>query len=232
MDTLAPRFEVMAVDSYGAGKSPDFERVHDLQLADEVELTRPLLDSPAGPVFVVGHSYGAAVALKAALLYPHLVAGLAVYEPTVFSLVLASRQPERVKGIADAVAAAEASLRAGDAAGASEAFIDFWMGNGAWTRTPPDRKPAIEQSIKHVGRWAKALTTEPSTLQDFAEGIHVPALYMTGDKSPDSSLAVAELLAPALPQATRLRFPSLGHMGPITHPAVVNAAIEEFLMRL
>jgi pimeloyl-ACP methyl ester carboxylesterase len=232
MDQLAPRFEVVAVDSYGAGKSPDFAQAHELRLADEVALARPLLDSPAGPVFLVGHSYGAAVALKAALTHPHLVAGLALYEPTVFSLVLATQHPQRVQGIADAVAAAEAALAAGDAAGASRAFIDFWMGNGAWARTPPERQPAIEQSIRHVGRWAQALMTEPATLPEFSAGIPMPVLYMTGDQSPDSSISVAELLAPALPQATRLQFPGLGHMGPITHPAAVNAAIEEFLMRL
>jgi pimeloyl-ACP methyl ester carboxylesterase len=45
-------------------------------------------------------------------------------------------------------------------------------------------------------------------------------------------VAVANLLAPALPHVNDLRFPALGHMAPITHPKVVNAAIEELLLRL
>ena len=232
MEQLASRFEVIAVDGYGAGKSPDFTQPRDMQLADEVDLARPLLDSPAGRVFLVGHSYGAAVALKAALMHPDRVAGLALYEPTVFSLVMASSQPARVKGISDAVAKAEAWLADGDAGNAAKAFIDFWMGDGAWAQTPADRQPAIEQSIKHVGRWAHALMTEPATLEEFAAHVTMPVWYMTGDASPDSSLAVADLLAPALPQARHLRFPALGHMAPITHPNLVNAAIEEFLVRL
>ncbi len=232
MDQLAPHFEVVAVDGYGAGKSPDFTQQRDLQLADEVDLARPLLDAPSGKVFLVGHSYGAAVALKTALMHPDRVAGLALYEPTVFSLVIASPNPARVNGIAAAVAMAEAALAAGDADNASRAFIDFWMGDGAWARTPAERRPAIEQSIRHVGRWAHALMTEPATLQEIASRVTMPVLYMTGDVSPESSLAVANLLAPALPHVNPLRFPALGHMGPITHPKVVNAAIEEFLSRL
>lgn len=232
MDQLAPRFEVMAVDSYGAGKSPDFTEARDLRLADEVELAQPLLNSPAGKVFLVGHSYGAAVALKAALMHPDQVAGLALYEPTVFALVLASPHPGGVQGICDAVAEAEASLAGGDAGDAARAFIDFWMGDGAWAQTSLERRPAIEQSVKHVGRWARALMTEPATLQDFSTRVTMPVLYMTGNGSPHSSLAVADLLVPALARAMPVRFPGLGHMGPVTHPEVVNAAIEEFLLSL
>ncbi|MES2631602.1 MAG: alpha/beta hydrolase [Pseudomonadota bacterium] len=231
-DRLSSRFEVVAVDSYGAGKSPEFASSGHLQLADEVGLAAPLLESDAGKVFIVGHSYGAAVALKAALMHPDRVAGLALYEPTIFSLVMASDQPARVNGIRDAVARAEASLARGDTDSASRAFIDFWMGDGAWAQTPAERKPAIERAIRHVGRWGHTLTTEPATLREFAASITMPVLYMTGDSSPDSSRAVADLLAPALPHARQVRFPGLGHMGPITHPEEVNAAIEDFLLRI
>ncbi len=229
-EQLSSRFEIIAVDSYGAGQSPEFEPSRPVQLADEVDLVQPILDSDAGKVFLVGHSYGASVALKAALMLPTRVAGLVLYEPTVFSLVLASGQPERVDGIRDAVARAEAALAESDAGGASRTFIDFWMGDGAWAQTPAERKPAIERSIRHVGRWAHALTTEPATLQEFAAGITMPVLYMTGDASPDSSLAVADLLVPALPHATRVRFSGRGHMAPITHPDEINRAIEDFLL--
>jgi pimeloyl-ACP methyl ester carboxylesterase len=41
-----------------------------IQLADEAALVAPLLATLAAPVFLVGHSYGAAVALKAVLANP------------------------------------------------------------------------------------------------------------------------------------------------------------------
>jgi pimeloyl-ACP methyl ester carboxylesterase len=42
---------------------------------------------------------------------------------------------------------------------------------------------------------------------------------------------VAALLARTLPRVETLSFEGLGHMGPITHPALVDAAIDDFLGR-
>jgi pimeloyl-ACP methyl ester carboxylesterase len=52
---------------------------------------------------------------------------------------------------------------------------------------------------------------------------------MLGGRSPESAQAVAKVLLPVLPNARVIQFPEIGHMGPITHPEVVNAAIVRFL---
>ena len=54
---------------------------------------------------------------------------------------------------------------------------------------------------------------------------------MIGGRSPPSSRSVARLLTRVLPQVEVIEFPELGHMGPVTHPQVVNAAISQFLSR-
>lgn len=59
----------------------------------------------------------------------------------------------------------------------------------------------------------------------------MPVLLMVGRDSPASSRAVAGLLAQTLPRLELLEFDGLGHMGPVTHPERVNAAIEDFLRR-
>jgi pimeloyl-ACP methyl ester carboxylesterase len=56
-------------------------------------------------------------------------------------------------------------------------------------------------------------------------------LYMIGGRSPPSSRSVARLLTQVLPQVEVMEFEALGHMGPVTHPQVVNAAICQFLSR-
>ena len=61
--------------------------------------------------------------------------------------------------------------------------------------------------------------------------LNVPVLYMAGKRSPASSRSVMRLLAPVLPRATLVEFEKLGHMAPLTHPAVVNNAIAEFLQQ-
>ena len=49
--------------------------------------------------------------------------------------------------------------------------------------------------------------------------------------SPESSRGVATLLTRALPRVEVVEFEGLGHMGPVTHPEVVNEAISDFLDR-
>ncbi len=179
----------------------------------------------------MGHSYGAAVALLAALEDPGRVRALALYEPTLFAL-LDTEGPaaDEGQGIRAAVSAAAAALDAGDRDAAARAFIDYWMGEGSWARTPEPRRQPIADSTVNVRRWAHALTTEPTPLAAFRE-LDIPVLCMVGDRSTASAKGVARLLAGALPRVTRVDFEGLGHMGPITHPEVVNEAIRLFLER-
>jgi hypothetical protein len=52
---------------------------------------------------------------------------------------------------------------------------------------------------------------------------------MIGKRSPESAREVARLLIPVLPRVTVREFDDLGHMGPVTHPGQVDAAIADFL---
>jgi pimeloyl-ACP methyl ester carboxylesterase len=231
MDLLAPRYRVLAPDSYGSGKSPDWPSDRFIQLGDEVDFMAPVLARAGSPVVLVGHSYGAAVALMAALRQPTQVRALVLYEPTLFALLDAeSPPPNQADGIRQAVADAAAALDGGDADAAARCFIDYWMDEGSWAATPESRKPAIAASVANVRRWAHALHTEPTPLAAF-RALDMPVLYMIGKRTTASARGVARLLAPALPRAEVMEFDGLGHMGPLTHPKVVNEAIARFLER-
>ncbi|HVP08416.1 MAG TPA: alpha/beta hydrolase [Burkholderiales bacterium] len=231
MELLAPAYRVLAPDSYGAGRSPEWHGEREITLADEVALLEPALARAGAPLALVGHSYGGAVALKAALANPGRVHALALYEPTLFSLIESEkRAPNDADGIRNAVARSIGALDAGDQDAAARHFIDYWMGEGAWQNTPDARKPAIAASIANVRRWAHALTTEPATLAAFRT-LDIPVLYMVGGRSTTSAHGVARLLTRALPRVEIVKFEELGHMGPVTHPEPVNAAIREFLAR-
>jgi len=231
IDRLAPSFHVFAPDSYGAGKSPEWPSDRVITLRDEVELIEPLLERAGDPLVLVGHSYGAAVALVAALANPARVRAMALYEPTLFALVDAQAAPPNdADGIRAAVAAAAAALDAGDPDEAARHFIDYWMTPGSWAQTPPARKPPIVAAVRAVRRWAHALLTEPTPLAAF-RALDMPVLYMVGKRSTASAHGVARLLTAALPHVEVVEFDALGHMGPITDPDSVNAAIARFLER-
>src|SRR5258706_3131492 len=136
MDLLAPTFRVCAPDSYGSGKSPDWPSDRVITLGDEVAFIEPVLAKAGAPLALVGHSYGAAVALVAALANPGRVRALALYEPTLFALIEAeSPAPNDAEGIRNVVADAGGALDAGNADAAAGHFIDYWMGAGAWKQT-------------------------------------------------------------------------------------------------
>jgi pimeloyl-ACP methyl ester carboxylesterase len=229
MDLLSPNNLVLAPDSYGSGKSPDWHSDRQITLGDEVDFIEPIFVQAGTPFALVGHSYGAAVALMAALVNPSRVRALAIYEPTLFAIVGEQTPPPNgADGIRNAVLAASAALDIGDRDAAARHFIDYWMGAGTWSGTPPQRKAAIADSVANVRRWSHALFNEPTPAEAFA-ALNIPILYMLGGSSPESAHAVARVLIPVLRRVRVVEFPGLGHMAPVTHPEVINAEIARFL---
>lgn len=231
MDALAPKFRVLAADSYGAGKSPAWPTDRTIWLRDEVALLEPVFARAGDPFALVGHSYGAAIALIAAVTQPHRVRSMALYEPTLFAVVDAeSPPPNDVDGIRNVAARGAAAVETGDPEAAASGFIDFWMGSDTWERMPEQRKAPVVASCINLGEWARVLFREPTRLEAFA-ALNVPVLYMIGKSSPLSSRAVAQRLTRVLPRVEVAELPGLGHMAPVTHPDAVNDLICRFLER-
>ena len=231
MDLLAPRFHVLAADTYGAGKSPPWPRDRKVSLRDEVALLDPVIARAGDRFSLVGHSYGGGIALVGAVVHQPRLSAMALYEPSLFAVVeRESPSPNDVDGIRAAVASSVAALAAGDEAGAARCFIDFWMGAGSFDRMPERVRAQSAESVRNIQGWKDALFDEPTPLEAFS-ALEAPVLLMVGSKSPLSSRAVAERLARALPRVELVELEGLGHMGPITHPQVVNERIGRFLAR-
>jgi pimeloyl-ACP methyl ester carboxylesterase len=229
-ETLAPRFHVLAADSYGAGKSPPWPG-RTLSLRDEVALLDPVFARASGPVLLVAHSYGAAVALIAALERPDRIRALALYEPTLFGLLDAeSPSPNEADGFREAFESAAAAFDAGDPSGAARRFVDYWSAPGAWDQMAEPRRDSVAASMGNLRAWANACFSEPTPLDAFS-WLGAPVLYMTGKNSPDSTRGVARLLTRSLPRVELVEFEGMGHMGPVTHPEAVNEVIFRFLER-
>lgn len=229
MELLSQNHHVLAPDSYGSGNSPDWHSDRQIALRDEVDFIESVFAKAGTPFVLIGHSYGAAIALMSALLNPGRVRAIAIYEPTLFAVVDAERPPPNgADGIRNVCVAASKALDSGDAEAAAGIFIDYWMGNGSWNATPPQRRPAIVDSVANLRRWSHALFSEPTPIQAFA-ALDMPLLYMLGKSSPESVHSVAQLLVPVLPRVQVVEFPGLGHMAPVTHPEAINAAVAKFL---
>lgn len=226
-ETLAPRYRVLAPDLLGYGESgpwPDGEPFHFRQ---DLAFLESLLDGSGDAVDVVGHSYGGFLALQLALRRPELVRSIAVYEPVAF-------------GVLDEVEDADARRALGlvkrewepDGSGADEAwlraFVEWWNGPGAWERLAEETRASFRRMGWKVFQEVMSLAADRTDRATYAT-IGVPTLLLGGEASPMTERRVIERLGEALPRATVRLFPGVGHMGPISHAALVNAAIAAHL---
>lgn len=231
MEQLSPRFRVLAPDTLGAGRSPEWPADREVTLSDEADFLEPVFTKAGQRFSLVGHSYGAAVGLIAALTHPEEIRCLVLYEPTLFSL-LREESPGQ-EAFTDIMTVAESSandIDAGDHHRAAERFIDYWMGPGSWSAMPPSLQGPVSLSMRNVRGWDHALSRDPTPLDAFRH-LYVPVLYMVGEHSPISGKGVARLLTSALPKVEYVELEGLGHMAPLTQPDRVNPVIEEFLVR-
>lgn len=74
---LGATHHIFAPDSYGSGKSPEWASDREIALRNEVEVIEPVMAQAGSPLTLVGHSYGAALALVAALAKPARIRELA-----------------------------------------------------------------------------------------------------------------------------------------------------------
>nr|MBA2593623.1 alpha/beta fold hydrolase [Gammaproteobacteria bacterium] len=86
-ERLRFRNRVLAPELRGYAASRASGTGEPLSLDAEAASIAPLVDAISGKVYLVGHGYGAAVALRLALAHRERIAGLVLYEPTLFSLL-------------------------------------------------------------------------------------------------------------------------------------------------
>ena len=224
---LEPRYRVRAVDLHGHGRQAPWRENEAFALADDTSLAASHLDAVDG-AHVVGHSYGAAVALKLASMHPRRVRSVVAYEPVMLRWLL---DDDRGRRLARDIAAVAARLRRrlwlGDEDAAARQFIDFWSGGGAWDAMAADRRQAIAARMGAVTLQFDALFDEPLRAAQLAR-LRIPMLFLSGAESPAIALHLSGLLRAGIPGADHETMPGMGHMGPITHATEVNRRIAGF----
>ena len=205
------------------GYDSDAEWVRGLPVTLEAE-AQNLMDvllAAGQPAHLVAHSYGGAVALQVALLWPQRVRSLTLYEPSAFHLLrrdsASLAQVEEISAIARRV---ELLSLSGNNAEAAALFVAYWSGSAAWQRMPPHRQAdvALRMSkvraefgaIFHAGFDARSLQLTP-----------FPVRVVMGDRSPAPARRVAELLRQQVRKAEVIRIPGLNHMAPLTDRATL-----------
>lgn len=227
---LGDRWRVIAPDLLGSGANPPWDDTVPFDLAMDVSAVRAVV-APLGPVHLVGHSYGALIAMKLAAREPQLARTLTLYEPPAFGLLRAGDDDdaaEQLRALARDPVFIDETTGGGEAW--LERFIDWWSGPGAWRSLPDEGRAAFAKVGRKVFREVQSLTGDRASAESY-RGASAPALLLSGSRTPLAERRVMERLAEALPHAERVVIEGAGHMGPITHAAEVNAAVRPWLER-
>ncbi len=233
IEHLSPLWRVLAPDLLGYGRQAPKQSLPDFCLAHELDWLEPVFQQAGKTFHLVGHSYGGLIALLTALKYPSRVMTIVVYEPTAWSVAVHADPAHpgalEIEALRQNAFRSVAADRLMDAA---EHFVRYWAGDKAWEAMPSDRREITAQGMRKVrDEFAGEIQAHASGQAsiDAYSGITLPMRYLTGSSTKAPVQRVAELLVPAIASAEHIDLEGLGHMGPVTHPQVVNHQISEFL---
>lgn len=220
---LADRLHMIGPDGLGHGKAPDWDGQGDYHSAATEYAERffaPGMD-------LIGHSFGATVALRLALRHPGKTRSLTLVEPVIFAVTQGSDTYARCVARFEAYAG---MFRAGRVEDAARRFTEEWGNGQRWEDLPTRQRDYIKDRLHLI------IAGFPQQYEDIAnmlrpgglESLPCPVVLMRGAESPSSVRAINQELAARM-GARDLVFEGASHMLPITHPEPVAAAIAAFL---
>jgi pimeloyl-ACP methyl ester carboxylesterase len=202
LPTFEERFAVCAVDRRGRGGSEDSE---DYAIEREFEDVAAVVDSLGEPAVLLGHSYGALVALEAALLTRN-VHKLVLYDPGIEVEGEVVSPPELIGRL-------DALLEVGDrdgvvsttmreVAGLAPETVEYMRSQPAW-----QARVEAAHTIPREMRAVKAYRLDPQRFGD----LRVPTLVLSGGDSPAALRKAGEAVEEALPDSRLVVMEGQGH---------------------
>jgi pimeloyl-ACP methyl ester carboxylesterase len=231
-ERLFPYSRLITPDLIGYGSNAPADPDIKISLSDEAAGAISMIDRSVAPVHLVGHSYGGAVALRAALDRPNQIASLTLYEPSAFRLLrdIGTAGAAAHRDITDLADTTRASANAGRDIEAMRVFYDYWQGAGAWEKLSPEARVTLATRATKVPLDFDALLGDGMQSRHLSH-LKVPTLVLVGQHAPQPSRLVAERVARIIPKGRLIEIVDAGHMGPITHRDIVAGIMSEHIRR-
>jgi lipase len=226
---MGDRLTLICPDMPSHGHSADWDERSSF---DDTVFGTSLATMDDGPMDVIGHSFGAATALRLAALHPDRVRSVTMVEPVLFSVALADA-PETMADHDDRAAPFFEAIEAGRRAEAARAFNRMWSDGPAWPDLSERSRAAMTRAIHVVPDTAAFLYEDREGLlaPERLERVTMPALLIRGENAIPAMTATIEGLVRRLPDAGSAVIPGAGHMAPITDPQAVAAVFGPLLDR-
>ena len=224
------RFFAPDIAGYGAnGCALDLP----LTLTEEIRAIGDTLNDAGGPIHLVGHSYGGAIAFAIATRFPfaHRLRSLTLIEP-VLPTILSDSEADRKLHARFAQVARDVSedIWNGSVIEAIDQFLTFWAGSAAQDPVAKGaRARMIERAHKLAFDFQAAFAEE--NVAEAAASLQAPTLLLSGGTSPYVTQRIVQRLGELIDGAEVHHLRDAGHMLPLTHAAAVNPLIAEHLAR-
>lgn len=220
------RYHLVMPDLFGHGGSAPWPGGNPMRLADDATIVSSLGGFIGEPVHLVGHSYGGAVALVAALNRPEIIRSLTLIEPAAFFLLRNGEGSDRTffKEICEVGVHIAEGLAAEDVRPSVEHFVDYWSGAGTWRSLAPLAQDSLLRRAAAISQNFTSTTSETATLQMVAR-LNTPTLLLHGSRTRPIARRIVERLTQMLPDAALNEIHGAGHMLPLTYPNPVARAI-------
>jgi pimeloyl-ACP methyl ester carboxylesterase len=229
---LGTSYRVIAPDISGYGSQLGWTDLP-MTLADEIAHLGAAIDRVEGPLHLVGHSYGGAIAFKIATAsrFADRVRSLTLIEPVLPTLLRENPADRRLHDLfAQLARNVSADLWNGMHMEAVDRFVSYWNGSGPVEQLSAEARLRMIERVEKIAYDFTAALSEDN-VTSAAAAIDVPTLLLSGGLSPYLTQRIVGRLASLVSGADAHHFPSAGHMLPLTHAKLVNPLIAAHIRR-
>ena len=143
-EALGDGYRYLLPDLYDSGMTASWPFDRDLSFDDEADIVLAVMKAAAGPVHLVGHSYGGAVALRAAIRNQAMVRSLTLIEPGGCPLLAAAGRHQEYDEYVRVMHAFLDAADSGDLVTAWRNFLNYYRCDPeAWDRLDPDTQSKV-----------------------------------------------------------------------------------------
>jgi len=223
------RFRCVTTSLLGYGGTAERRTASDPSISYEADVLESVIRKAGAGVHLVGHSFGALVALAVALRSRVSLASLVIIEAPAIELLRSCGEAEHYRAFRQMTDGYFAGFANGDAEAIAQ-MIDFYGGAGTFASWPERvRAYAIETTPVNILDWASA-GAFPLSAASLA-AVDLPTCVVRGGASPPAVQRANALISECLPGAALATIPGAAHFMIATHANEVANLLSEHVHR-
>jgi pimeloyl-ACP methyl ester carboxylesterase len=242
VDVLSKNFRTISYSRRCAFPNQNKDYASSTVENNEKDLEGLIAQIGGGPVHLIAHSYGGAVAANCALKNPDLVRSLVLIEPWLLTMLLKNpdskiqnlsfllRKPSVALSGRKAMKNTLAMYKELDRKNMEKVLQMFLDGLQDQPNTMKQYSSAILEMMRaNVGTVGELRTKSPLFTKKEAKRVSQPTLLLTGERSIKILQAIVGELHKSMPNNEMVTIPNAAHMSHIENPKAVNEAMSKFI---